>query len=352
MAWTSINIDPCKKNIDSELHIPDLGAVLLKKISTDTYCNLNVCVNSLGMKIPDGYSRYILGFWFEVFDENVFLNLYKSNPQAEFIILTDLHGNDLKNLDRCQVVRLLHWKWFLKQGFRANSSCTKKYKISSLSNKVNQYRFFITAKLLQSKLTYVTWHANYDPSLNFDYMLKLVGGTPNKDGLLVHADKLKFPINQETFQNDPGLSLSTSNTHPAYAESLINSINETKDVSWHPEFGILPGPYLTEKTWKPLIFGNALLFAGQVGIKTALEDAGFKFDYPWDNAYSNMPGDLDRLETLLNTIDQILTMSVDDIEVGISESIKYNQDLILSKKIDKYVDQINLAGLSQLEKII
>ena len=97
--WTPVNIDPRKKNIDSYLGISGLSDLILSKIDDNTYCNLNVCVNGLSKTIPDGYDLYILGFWFEIFDENVFLQVYKNNPTAQFILLTDLSPNGLTNFD-------------------------------------------------------------------------------------------------------------------------------------------------------------------------------------------------------------------------------------------------------------
>ena len=346
--WTPVNIDPRKRNIDSYLGISGLSDLILSKIDDKTYCNLNVCVTSLGKTIPDGYNLYILGFWFDIFDENVFLQVYKNNPTAQFILLTDLSPNGLTNFDRCKFVNLFHWKWFLSKFH--NSPKNYKYKISSLSNRVNEYRAFITLKLLAQSDVFVTWNAKYLKDINVDYIFSPAGRV-KRDELLQNIDLLKFPINQETFFNDPQIS-SEILLHPAYSESLVNSINETKEISWHADIGILPGPYLSEKTWKPLLSGNALLFTGQFNTGQTLSKLGFAFDYPWSNAYDNQPGDLDRLDLLFDTIDKILGMDFKSIENGIKDSVLYNQNFISSKKIIQIIDERNECGLEQLKTIL
>jgi hypothetical protein len=352
--WTSVNIDPrnTDANIDKLLGINGLSDTLKSKISSDVYCNLNICVNSLGKKIPDGHSLYILGFWFEIFDENIFIECYNNNPTAEFIILTDLQANDLSKLNRCKVINLYHWKWFIKQGIKQPNYNQKqfKYKLSSLSNRVNEYRAFITLKLMDQKDVFVTWNAKYIQNMDIGYIFSSTGRS-KRDALLKNIDQLQNPINQEKFTHPIG-SIADDWSYSAYSETLVNSINETKEVSYHADIGILPGPYLSEKTWKPLLYGNGLLFTGQFNTCKTLSELGFVFDYPWSNAYDDLPGDLDRLEIIFDIVDRILGMSHSSIESGIKDSVEYNQHFFNSEKIIQTIDQRNDHGLEQLTKYL
>ena len=348
--WTPTNVNPKNYNIDDVLGIPGLTSLLLTRISPNTYCNLNICINGLGKTIPNGYNRYILGFWFEVFDEDTFMQVYNNNPQAEFIILTDLAANDLSKFSRCSVVNLYHWKWFLMQ-YRETVMLPRKYKISSLSNRVTEFRAFVTLKLLNCADALVTWNAHFIDGVNVDYIFSPTG-RQKRDSFLKNIEQLRYAINAEQFKNDPEQAIKSSAAHPAYSESLVNSINETKDISWSPDIGILPGPYMTEKTWKPLMNGNALLFTGQFNTCKTLTDLGFVFDYPWSNTYDDLPGDLDRLELIFDTIDQILGMTHLSIERGIKHSVDYNQNYIRSKELVQIIDQCNESGLAQLKTIL
>jgi hypothetical protein len=350
-GWAPTNIDVRTQNIDTVLDIPGISNLIAQKISADTFCNLNVFSGLNQTIAPNGFDRYVLGFWHEVFDENIFLDLYNNNPQSEFIILTDMSQNDLTNFKRCKYVQLFHWNTFLNFTLTRTDSLLKKYKISSLSNRVNEYKFFVTAKLLNSNDTFLTWNANYLKNVSYDYIFS-PAGWPQRDSLLVYQSLLKEPINQQRFVNDPVKSIRDSATNTAYTESLINLINETKDNSWHQNFGKLPGPYITEKTWKPLLRGNALLFSSQCDVKSSLEKFGFNFDYPWSNQYSTVCEDLERLDLLLNLIDQILDMSMQDITQGIEESIKHNQNLIVSGQLQKKINAVNCQGLDILADIL
>lgn len=348
--WTPVNVDISSQNIDSILGINGLCKLVTQKISKDTFCKFNIHCASEPIG-PNGFDRYILGFWFEVLDENVFIEFYKNNPQAEFVILSDMLPNDLVQLPRCKHVRLMHWKWFMSQHDPKSQGQSKKYKIGSLSNRVNQYKFFVTAKLLDKSDVCFTWNALYYPNISYEYIFSPTGW-PNRDRLLAHTETLRHPINQENFNNDPGQSFSQDSVHPAYAESLVNLINETKDNSWHTDLGVLPGPYITEKTWKPLILGNALLFSGQHNIKKVLQEVGFQFEYPWIDAYSHLPGDLERLDRLLDTIDTVLSMTLHEIEAHTRESILHNQNHIRSGQVHRLIDEKNKQALDQLAGIL
>lgn len=352
IGWTPTNItDVRQQSIDSVVGINGVDSLILQKIDVDTFYNLNVFSGHSGCIAPNGYDRYILGFWFETFDENHFLNLYNSNPRAQFVVITDMLANDLDKFDRCKHVQLYHWKYFLNYSIAPVDFSRKKYKISSLSNRVNQYKFFVTAKLLNLDDVYMTWNATYLEGAYYKHIFSSTGW-PVRDSLLTHAKQLMQPVNQEKFVNSPDQVLATSSSSPAYTESLVNLINETKDNSWHQEFGILPGPYVTEKTWKPLLQGNALIFSGQHNIKRTLEQFNFKFDYPWIDNYSSTVGDLERLDNILLLIDQILGMSAKQIEDGIAESVLHNQNLILSGQLHKKIDQVNQQGLDTLATIL
>jgi len=351
MAWTPVNVDITKNNIDHVLGIPGLCELVAQHVSKETFCSFNIFSKN-NYIAPDGFDRYILGFWFEVFDDVAFLKLYNDNPQAEFIILSDMLPNDLTKLSRCKYLQLFHWNWFLNQYKTQSNTQQKKYKISSLSNRVNEYKFFITAALLNQPDVYLTWNAEYCKHISYyDYIFSSTG-YPKRDNLLIYAEKLRNPVNKESFVNDPEVHFLTSWSHPAYTDSLVNFINETKDNSWQPEFGLIPGPYLTEKTWKPLFLGNALVFSGQHNIKSVLEEAGFNFNYPWQDNYSHLPGDLERLDCLLELIDTILALPAEEIQSGIENSISHNQNLISSKQIHCYVDEKNQVGLELLTKLL
>lgn len=349
MGWTPTNLTELTPELDVIFHIPGLYTTLNNHKHRNAYYNLNVCVNGLRYRpLPQNFELYILGFWSEVFDEEWFYKSYLNNPHAQFLILSDRAANDLIKLPRVTWIRMLHWKFFLPAG-QTNSIdwAKRRYKISSLSGRVTEFRYFISAKLLNRPDVLMRWNRSYQKDDSIDYIFATTGYAA-RDSLLSMSHQFNKPINSEIYINDPIESLGKSLTNPAYSESLINCINETKDVSWVESVGICPGPYITEKTWKPLINGNALIFVGQSKISSTLKELGFKFDYPWSNNYDLVTGDLDRLERILMLIDEILSLSADCIIDGIRGSAEFNQRLVYSDEIKNTIDSINQQALFQL----
>ena len=353
VKWTPVNICPKQTNLDNILGF-ELTDILASVAVKDTYVMLNICFNTLrrtNQSIPHGYNRYILGFWFEVFEEKSFLDLYQSNLAAEFVILTDLDLSSFAHLERCRVINLFHYKWFLDNFIMADIDwANRRYKISSLSNRITEFRYFITAKLLDQADVYFTWN-RLDIGADIQYILEPAGWSLRDTLLAETSSRLQEKINGEIIEKSPLDSLRATH-HPAYSQSLVNCINETKDVSWIPGYGTAARPYLTEKTWKPLFNGNALIFSGQVGIKNRLEMMGFNFDYPWSNDYAEIEGDLERLEKILELINIISDLSRDELQNGIRRSVEHNRKIIQDGTVQRWIDERNSASLTHLEKIL
>lgn len=347
MSYANVNISD--ELIDEVIKVKNLYKIL--DSIPNSFKLLNICVNSYGWKdLPPNYDVYILGFWHEVFDENWFLRQYKKNFNSTFIILGDFSPNDLVLYDRVEFFKILHWKYYIPNRPYVDINWkSKKFKISSLSHYVNEYRFFITAYLLNRDDVLFSYHNKHRQSTYLPD--EKDGNTPIRDSLLKYKNYLSsnsFYI--DDFVNDPIQNYNESTFHPAYANSLVNSINETKDISYTDDFGILPGPYLTEKTWKPISTGTGLLFSAQMNTASTLESAGFIFDYPWENSYSNLWQDAEKIEQLLFIIDTILGMSHKDIENGIKHSCEYNASYIRSNQFIDYIDFINQKELERLNK--
>ena len=346
MAYATVNITD--KTIDNIIKVNGLYDVLSNL--PNSFKLFNICLNSLKWNdLPRGYETYILGFWHEVFDENWFIQQYNKNPNSMFIILGDFNPNDLTLYSRVKFFKILHWKYYVPSSNYSDINWTDKvYKISSLSYYVNEYRFFITSHLLNRENVLFSYHNKYREGTCLP--TEKDGSTPIRDSLIEtkkYLDNNVFLI--DAFANDPMDVYQKASSHPAYRNSLVNSINETKDISYTDSFGICPGPYLTEKTWKPLSSGVALLFSSQMNTKKVLEDIGFIFEYPWDNSYSNLWQDAERLEIILNTIDKIMGMTHKEIEIAIKESCEYNAMHIRSNSFLKNIDLVNQHGLAKIE---
>lgn len=349
MSYLNLPLDELE---ESHSGIPGLKQILNKINNKDTFILFNVFLQNYPViDFPSNRELYVLLYTHELFVQDDFLRIYRENVNSQFIILGDFYFNDLANLDRVKCIRLCTWNIITKNIKVSPVDWNNKtIRISSLSHYVTQYRYFITCLLQDKTDCLLSWH-NKKRTRGTDRHINVKTGHPLKDSLV---DTLEVNKNDETFFNNYLLDadiIEDSKNIPAYKNSLINCTNETTDVSRGDVIGRLPTPYITEKTWKPLCYGNALIFSGHPGTRQRLEEAGFIFDYPWDNSYDDVIGDLDRLEHLLQVVQNICSMDFDFILHSIKESCEYNIQHVKSQSLVQHINSINDKGLEMLEVV-
>jgi hypothetical protein len=335
----------------------DLDLSWLKTQKNEIFCLMNIAsqLNTCPV-IPNGKDLYVFSWLFEPFNDIWFLNIYNQNPQAEFIILSDFEPNSFEQLERVNFFQVNHHSTWINAMCYKNTRpintnlSNRKYKLSSLSSRLNEFKFFITAKLYNKKnpQTLYTWNRGFEIRNDDDFVFTHKNYS-HADSLLIHSEFLKNnKINSELFKNTP-LDNSCFN-HAAYLDTVINSINETQSLSSTPEFGKLPTPYITEKTWKPLFAGNAILFTGQAGLKTRLESWGFIFDYVWAQDYDDSFNDNQRLEVILTQINWILEIPLGDLARLSQSSVDHNLELAWSGNLTKNFKYQNENTIGLLQK--
>jgi len=154
-------------------------------------------------------------------------------------------------------------------------------------------------------------------------------------------------ITYEQFQNRVNYGPSDfANT--AYKDSAINLTNETFAQSQRNE-EIIPGPYLSEKSWKPLLAGTGLIPVGQPGVYAYMKNLGFDTNYPWPCEFDKVSGDLDRLIEMFKTVDWIFSDQYVDNFSQIMSVNKNNFEHIRSRE---FIDLITKQNQSNLENFL
>jgi hypothetical protein len=155
-------------------------------------------------------------------------------------------------------------------------------------------------------------------------------------------------LKNQTIKSDDWINTDRFSTyfcnHPAYIDCLMNLTNETFTQSLVKNT-IMSGPFITEKTWKPLLAGTAVLSQGPCGVYQHLEQFGFKFDYPWSKSFDAIPGDIDRFLCLLKVVDDIFAMDFELLALELEPTCKFNQEHILSNDFFSTVEKINDSNL-------
>ncbi len=344
---------------DGDFAFTDIDLSWLKENKKNTFCLLNIASQlDTCPAVPAGRDLYVLSWFFEPFNQMWFREVYFKNPQAQFIVISDMDPNDICNYDRVKFFQLIHHSTWINavRSKNTRSSVTelskRNYKLSSLSSRLNEFKFFITAKLYKhnNPETLLSWNRGFDIGSKDRYVFD-THGMVHSDELLQFKDFLiSNKINSQDFENNPRAN--SSFNHPAYLDSVINSVNETQCQSRSPDFGNLPTPYITEKTWKPLFAGNALLFTGQAGLKNKLESWGFKFDYPWAMNYDESFYDYQRLEIILSQINWILAVPISELINMSRDSVEHNIELAWSGRLETLFRHHNDKVIEELKQYL
>lgn len=306
--------------------------------------------------LPDSFERYLISFHTEYLYLDWIVeqaNLVYPKPVA-LISDYDIQNCDFfpDNITLIQIRSLHHQLELAKNSYGCNLEPNKpKYKLSSLAMRTTQYKRFVTAYLIQNFpqeqliLSYHKWLAK-DNDLH---------ETPDIEHLRsvnIDIPKTLININDESLiiNNSP---LANANWHiSAFENALFNLTNE----SWHYSSTIknnkkfqFPGPYFTDKTFKPLLAGRPFVPVGQSNSVKELETVGFCIDFGFDYNFDSDTGDLSRIKGVFNLIDQIDQKSIDQLYEDSLYSVIHNAKHIKNGELFRTCEDLNAIGYEQIK---
>jgi hypothetical protein len=233
---------------------------------------------------------------------------------------------------------------------------TPKYKISSLTNRITQYKKFVTAYLLQHFdhndmiLTYHNSVGKLEDHHGYP------SGYPYLDQIDV-ASLTKTLINFEDDAEFINISpvLNAAWQIAPYQDAWINLTNE----SWHYSKTILdnqnfyyPGPYLTEKTFKPLLAGRPFLAVGQYNTYKTLKELGLSVDFGFDITYDQDSGDLTRIKDIFSAIDYIQNINLDYLFQSGIDAVRHNLNYIRNNDLFIHCENLNTESVKSIKDFI
>lgn len=316
---------------------PEVGYLYENLSFNDAYCWLN-CQIFDGRLIPiDCYSKFVFSFHTEFLEHQILRNFFDKHSDKSFLLITDWKYHETLFPTNVETVT---WITLHKQseniirshGFGKQKTPSKK--LSSLSYRHEFHKAAITAYLLShtkdSDCVLSWWDVKYQQP----YYLK--------PGLYIHPEISQYvrnpsfqnraPIKLDKFDNNP--LANTQWRHAAYLDCVFNLSNESC-FNTMSEIGRLPGPYLTDKTWKALLSGTALLPVGQAGTLEHLRQLGLVFEYQIDLSFDCLIQDDERIIGIFRAIDTILGRSIDRLHQDVAESNKYNINQFVTKKFQQ-----------------
>jgi hypothetical protein len=322
---------------------------------TDTWFALNVQLLNK-VNIPTNqFKKIAISFHTEYFNTHDLYNFFNENSDCKFLLL---HDGVAETAWPSNVtgVQWISWGQQLDVAIEAhgisNSVMPAKKIISSLSNRHEFHKAAVTAfvqKYFAIEQYVLSWH---DARWGDVYYLKPDFFVPEKIKDLVFNPEFQkqLPIKFDTDFNQSPVANGNWH-HPAYEECAINLTNEsiynsTAKIGATP--APLSGPYLTEKTWKPLLAGRPFIPVGQKNTIQSLEQLGLTFDWGLDLGFDQMVGDFDRLLGIYQCLEELTTKIPDAIVERSQTSCRHNLDWIRSGNFRRSCDR---ANLSQVEKI-
>lgn len=318
----------------------------------DTFFGLNLLWPQFDF--PANYQRYFVSFHTEYLNLDWVLQQATRVYPKEVVLVTDYQMTQWPDWpDNIKTVKWIttHKQIALLQNSVgiADQITMPRYKISSLSFRISQYKKFVTAYLLENfnkSDMIVTYHAELGKSQDLHGH---PAGHPHLDQLNTHLKKTLINFDDNFAGNSP---VGNGNwLNPAYTDALINLTNESFHYSTTTVKNHLccwPGPYLTEKTFKPLLAGRPFLVVGQYQTYAWLKQLGLKVDFGFDISYDSDPGDLTRIGKIFKVIDFINQTSIKRLFESSLDTVKYNVDWISTGNLYDTCQSINQSNKHEL----
>jgi hypothetical protein len=130
------------------------------------------------------------------------------------------------------------------------------------------------------------------------------------------------------------LNLQKQNDHhwvnvDLYTKSYFQIVIET-----HFDADQSGGTFITEKTWKPIKFGQPFVVIAPMGTLAALRSAGYRvFDHVLDNTYDTIENNTDRYIAIRNLLINMKRAGIATLSTQCADDVKHNQQMFESRTI-------------------
>lgn len=312
---------------------------------------------SFGYQLPDGFEIYVVSFHLDAVDVE-WLQKEHQRLKRPIIVLWDSEFYDYPFADGIIPLRYICWHHQIDKMLQWYPNPKKKHDIRFKSSAH-------CSRITQSKLIVITALLEYfDPG---SCLISLSNRLEEKD---VHRrektnNRILDSITEifwdryygtilrldDYYLNDINQYRQSDCWIPTYTECALNFTNESYHYSSMEQNGrnfIMPGPFITEKTLKCLVAGTGMVPIGQFDSYGALSRLGLKFDYQFDTSWDQDPGNLSRLESIVNLIKDLSRYSAQDLYDMVKESSQHNQEWIFSGNFAKKCEQANQETINKI----
>jgi len=300
----------------------------------------------------------IMSFHMEYFWHKDLLKWFDSRSTQRFLLISDWNTQENFWPENVTAVRWITWHHQLDTVIRNHGICdTINPPIKKFSSLVHMHEYhkaavtaFLLSKFSRSEIE-ISWWNKQTPS-RLDYL---------QEGYCIHPRIYEY-LSSDQFLNlqpiyssgIPGTPVENSNwRHPAYSDCAINLTNESV-FNYHTQIDDkifnLPGPYLTEKTWKPMLAGRAFIPVGQPNTVQCLEELGMEFQWLKKMKFNDPFEEDNRLLAIMDLIEKCQSLSCYDLWMMTFEDARKNLDLIKSGEFKNRCDQFNEHSFNKISQ--
>lgn len=305
--------------------------------------------------LPEDFDFYIFSYHIENVNL-VWLEEQRKKVTGKFIIL--FPGNSYEyQIDNTIFISYIDWHKDIEKILTWNGLSTatpnKKFKYSTVCNRVTQSKIWVTTKLLEvARNESLIILNNQVNDRNIHGWAKTGNLTLDvlTETYLQKYKNLKITDGFDTKHNNKQIT-NANPWQPQYTETALHFTNGSFQYSYMVENDksyIYPGPDIDEKTLKCLVAGVPFIACGQFEIYKTLTTLGLNFDYEFDTSWDNDPRNLSRFEKICNLIDYLDKFSIEDIVAMTSKATAHNHEFILKKGFYNSCEQYKKLSIEKL----
>ena len=245
------------------------------------------------------------------FTDNMSIDAAKEHVNGMAYALAEMVGNrgTVYSHDPKDHMRLPNLKYYAYHYYRALKlfkplymkhilSGKKKYTVSCLNNNPRNHRILMYLMMDRPDNQLWTMHNENEYDTKIDNQeIQIPDNIQNKWNQIKDqfADKVNYENGEEC----------ESNIHEAYTNSYINIVTETL---------MLPGVFITEKTWKPISIGQLFVIQGSPGTIKHLRTLGIDcYDDIIDHTYDDIEDPVLRTQAIQDSIKKLLGVDLTDL---------------------------------------